>query len=116
MTHRYIYIRCPASLIDDANHLVNCFESCFPSIPVLQIREGQDFAQIIVPCRESWWEGVRAIIAGAPLQEPSWNSESEAGWLVDMDKARNLLRDHVALYVEGEIPADKFVISEGPLG
>jgi hypothetical protein len=115
MTHRYIYIRCPNSLIDDANHLANCFESCFPSIPVLQVREGQDFAQIIVPCHQVWREGVRAIIAGAPLQEPSWNSESEAGWLVDMDKAQSVLAQTV-LYVEGEIPVDKFVVSEGPLG
>jgi hypothetical protein len=96
---RYLILRCPAALLEQANHLINCFESCPPGHTILQLRGRTDYAQISVPCRASWVAGVKAIIAGqASLPEPHWNSDltdpetgAVIGRLVDMAQANAAL-------------------------
>jgi len=91
----YLHVVCPAALIEEGNHLVNCFESCMPSAPVLVLAEGDTHARAIVACRPSFVSGVRKIIAGqAVLEGPAWNQDLRdkttgevTGKMVDTAKA-----------------------------
>jgi hypothetical protein len=107
---RIVTLVCPAELVEAGNHLVNCFESCMPSAPVLNLSvqdaQGNQYAVISVPCRASWLEAVQAIAQGqSPLIEPEWNTASEAGMLIDMAKAQ-LALDAVSVCTgeEAELP------------
>lgn len=110
---KLITVRCPASLIENGNHMVNCFESCMPGMPILNVAEGEEYAQITVHCSQNTVNVVTAILAGqASLPEPAWNAQMEdESWLVDMTKANAALAQTVIYDPEGDIPVDKIVIT-----
>jgi hypothetical protein len=102
MYNHTVTIRCPAALVDMGNHLVNCFESCYPGAPVLQLEPEATHAEIRVACREEFIQAITAIVGmgtlpasddplAAAVKAYEWNIQGEEGWLVDMGQANEAL-------------------------
>lgn len=118
--NEYITLIVPAALVPDANHMVNCFESCLPSQPVLALADEASEVRIVVPVRPSWLAGVLQMIQAHVIPEPEWNQhvtpeDAEPYDLVNMTAARRAL-DVTVLYDPTQpLPTDRIVLARGNL-
>lgn len=129
--NRSLTVVCPTGLLDSANHMANCFESCYPSQPVFNAPADPEatHVEINVACRESWLQNVQGIVAAwqneaarpAVLSQimPGWNQyvtddTGENGyWLVDEANVTDALNNTVLADPEGEMPEGKIVLYPG---
>lgn len=116
-----LYILVPESLLDDANHMEYCFESCYPSSPLfslnMQDEAGNKFAVSSPFVSDNFILGLTSYMQSGQLPEPEWNTEQfneageSAGYLADMDKANKALANTVIYEDEMVIPAGKIVMA-----
>lgn len=76
-------------MVEAANHLVNCFESCAPGHTILQLEEGKEFATFSRPCTKEqydrWTKVFTDFQAAVDKQKiiaqviPKWNMVNESG-------------------------------------
>lgn len=115
-----LYIVIPEALIEDANHMEYCFESCFPSMPLFSVNmkdeNGNRFAVSSPFVSDNFVNNFMQHMADGFLPEPAWNIEqfdeagNSLGYLVDMTKANNALVNSV-MHEEEMALTNKIVIS-----
>lgn len=116
-----LFIRVPSALVDDANHMEYCFESCFPGSPLFSVNmedeNGTQFAVSNPFVSDNFINNFMQHLADGSLPEPSWNAEqfdesgNSLGYLVNMTKANNALANVVIYEEEMVIPAGKILIA-----